>query len=113
MRSFSDYFIYCCLCISPDLVSGGYETSVGMYFSPNAVFLVPDSGRARGSWVTWYSTIVTQDVALSAYDWFAMVGNCLCPEHLLSLNVHGRYRSTRVLIGLGWVNPFLTDDWLV
>ena len=60
-------------CLSPELISGGYEASVGVYLSPDAVFLVSDSGRARGSWVAWYSAIITQDVTFSAYDWFAIV----------------------------------------
>ena len=73
MCSFSGDFVYYCFGISPDLVSGGYETSVGMYFSPDAVFFVPDSSGTRGPGVAWYSTIVTQNVTLSAYDWFAIV----------------------------------------
>ena len=59
MCSFFGNFVHYCFGIPPDLVPGCYETSAGMYFSSDAVFLVPNFGCAPGSWVTWYSTIVT------------------------------------------------------
>ena len=46
-------------CLSPELISGGYEASVGVYLSSDAVRFVPDSSRTLGSWVTWYSAIIT------------------------------------------------------